>query len=114
MGDLAARMQLGIDRYGTPLTPFNGRSAPRDVYEELLDMLAYMRNAIDEFDALLPVLGAAFAWRISLEDVGLVHADPLTRRLVDAVDALRARGDIDLVSSDGTVQIHMDGLEPAL
>lgn len=35
------RRQLGIDRYGTPLQPFNSRDAKRDLREELLDATVY-------------------------------------------------------------------------
>ncbi len=36
------RLNLGIERYGTPLQPFNGRDARRDLIEELLDALFYV------------------------------------------------------------------------
>ena len=111
MVDLSQRMQLGIDRYGTLLRGFNGRSSTRDAYEEVLDLAAYLRTVMDEFDALLPVVAAAFRFRSSLEDVDLAHADPQTVALAAAVDELRARGDIDMMSSDGTRQVHLAGLE---
>lgn len=46
--DLDARLRLGIKRYGQPLRPFNGRSALRDAYDELLDFAVYIRNRIYE------------------------------------------------------------------
>lgn len=46
--DMRARDQLGRSRYGTPLQPFNGRKALRDVYEELLDTVVYMRQLLFE------------------------------------------------------------------
>lgn len=46
--DLQARLQLGIQRYGQPLQPFNGRSFVRDQYEEILDAIAYGEGIIFE------------------------------------------------------------------
>jgi len=48
--DLDAREQVGIQRYGTPLQPDNGRDAMRDLYEELLDACCYIKQAIVERD----------------------------------------------------------------
>lgn len=46
--DLEQREQVGIQRYGTPLQPHNGRDALRDAYEEALDLACYLRQAIEE------------------------------------------------------------------
>jgi hypothetical protein len=46
--DLEEREQVGIERYGTALQPFNGRDALRDAYEEALDLACYLRQAIEE------------------------------------------------------------------
>lgn len=48
--DMRARDQLGRERYGTPLQAGNGRDALRDAYEEALDLVAYLRQAIEERD----------------------------------------------------------------
>lgn len=48
--DLRARLALGVRRYGQPLQPFNGRSALRDLYEEILDAAVYTRQAIYEVE----------------------------------------------------------------
>lgn len=50
LADVAARKQLGIQRYGTPLQAFNGRDALRDLYEELLDAVQYARQVLYERD----------------------------------------------------------------
>lgn len=50
MADLETRLQVGIQRYGTPLQPHNGRDALRDAYEEALDLACYLRQAIAERD----------------------------------------------------------------
>jgi hypothetical protein len=43
---LAGRKALGS--YGQPLQAFNGRDAARDAREEVLDLLVYLRQAIEE------------------------------------------------------------------
>lgn len=48
IADIHARMQVGLERYGTLLQPGNGRDALRDLYEELLDGACYARQAIAE------------------------------------------------------------------
>lgn len=49
--DLDARIALGIQRYGRPLQTFNGRDALKDAYEEALDLVHYLKQAIMERDA---------------------------------------------------------------
>jgi hypothetical protein len=46
--DMAERDQLGRARYGTPLQPHNGRKPLVDVYQEVLDAVVYLRQAIYE------------------------------------------------------------------
>jgi len=48
INDIYERQQVGIERYGTPLQPFNGRDALRDAYEEALDLTMYLRQVIYE------------------------------------------------------------------
>jgi hypothetical protein len=48
--DMQARDALGRERYGTPLQPFNGRDALVDAYQEALDLVVYLRQAIAERD----------------------------------------------------------------
>lgn len=48
--DLDLREQVGIQRYGTPLQPHNGRDALRDAYEEALDLCCYLRQMLAERD----------------------------------------------------------------
>jgi hypothetical protein len=49
---MEGRKVVGLKRYGTLLQPFNGRDALRDAYEEALDLAQYLRQAIEERDAL--------------------------------------------------------------
>jgi len=48
--DFIERNQMGVEKYGTPLQPFNGRDALKDAYEEALDLVVYLRQAIYERD----------------------------------------------------------------
>lgn len=49
--DLAARKQLGLERYGSLLQAGNLRDAARDLYEELLDGLVYCKQWLEENEA---------------------------------------------------------------
>ena len=46
--DMAMRNNIGTQKYGTPLQPFNGRNSLQDAYEEVLDLAVYLKNAIIE------------------------------------------------------------------
>lgn len=48
IADMQARDRLGRERYGTPLQPHNGRDALVDAYQEALDLVVYLRQAIAE------------------------------------------------------------------
>lgn len=45
---MTQRKQVGIARYGQPLRAWNGRDAGRDAREEVLDLLVYLRQQIEE------------------------------------------------------------------
>lgn len=46
--DLDNRYNLGKERYNVALQPFNGRDALQDAYEELIDAVFYLRQALYE------------------------------------------------------------------
>lgn len=48
--DMSARDAYGRRTYGTPLQPHNGRDALKDAYQEALDLVVYLRQAIYERD----------------------------------------------------------------
>jgi hypothetical protein len=52
--DMETRDQVGRQRYGTPLQPFNGRDALRDAYEEALDCAVYLRQEVAQGNAAAP------------------------------------------------------------
>ena len=48
IADMRARDDFGRMKYGTPLQANNGRDALLDAYQEALDLVAYLRQAIEE------------------------------------------------------------------
>lgn len=52
IADMQARDREGRRKYGTPLQPFNGRDALVDAYQEALDLVVYLRQAIEERAAI--------------------------------------------------------------
>jgi hypothetical protein len=46
--DLLARAEMGEQKYGTKLRAHNGRDALIDAYQEALDLVMYLRQAISE------------------------------------------------------------------
>lgn len=50
MADMQERDGVGIAKYNTRLQPHNGRSALIDAYQEALDLVVYLRQAIYERD----------------------------------------------------------------
>lgn len=70
IADMQARIEVGIQRYGTPLQPHNGRDALRDAYEEALDLATYLRQAIAERD------GEAVLSRRELKRAAVRAMDP--------------------------------------
>ena len=50
LNDMTDRGIMGVKKYGTLLQPFNGRDALVDAYQEALDLVVYLRQAIYERD----------------------------------------------------------------
>lgn len=46
--DMQERHEQGIAKYGVPLRAFNGRNAMVDAYQEALDLVVYLRQALEE------------------------------------------------------------------
>lgn len=46
--DMEERRRHGIEKYGVPVQPFNGRDPLVDAYQEALDLCVYLRQAIEE------------------------------------------------------------------
>lgn len=50
LDDIQARIDLGYVKYGTLLKSDNGRDALMDAYQEAIDLVMYLRQAIAERD----------------------------------------------------------------
>ena len=50
IADMEARDAFGVAKYGMHLQPSNGRDALVDAYQEALDLVVYLRQAIYERD----------------------------------------------------------------
>lgn len=48
--DLEARTAAGLASYGKPFTSHDGRDSLRDLYEEMLDAVQYLRKLMYERD----------------------------------------------------------------
>lgn len=48
VADIETRKQFGINKYGTALQAHNGRDMLLDAYEEALDLVIYLRGALEE------------------------------------------------------------------
>lgn len=48
LADIKERDEIGKEKYGTRLQPFNGRNPLKDAYQEALDLVVYLRQAIYE------------------------------------------------------------------
>lgn len=80
--DIQKRIILGIERYGTPLQPLNGRDTMRDAYEEALDLTVYLRSVIEERKL---ALGAIHVIE------GFVRGGSIgvPREIMDAIDVIK-------------------------
>lgn len=48
IADIVKRDETGAEKYGTRLQPHNGRDPLVDLYQELLDAVVYLRQALFE------------------------------------------------------------------
>ena len=71
MEDMRSRDAVGLQRYGTRLQPHNGRDALRDAYEEALDLVVYLRQAIAERDDMKHV--PALTFEVRAQEDGACH-----------------------------------------
>ena len=55
LADIQARIEVGEKKYGTLLQTNNGRDALWDAYQEALDLVMYLRQAILERDISLRI-----------------------------------------------------------
>jgi hypothetical protein len=60
--DIKLREGVGIKKYGQTLETFNGRSALRDLYEELLDASQYIKQKMMEEEKIYEHLNGIIAF----------------------------------------------------
>lgn len=54
ISDCGVRNQMGIQKYGTALQPFDGRNSALDAYEEAMDLVVYLKKLLMEQPPLVP------------------------------------------------------------
>lgn len=60
--EMPERMQMGLERYGTLLQPFNGRDFMRDAFDELNDLSVYLEGVAREREAMMDLLFDLASW----------------------------------------------------
>lgn len=88
--DLRARKAVGVERYGVPLHPFNGRNALLDAFQEVLDLSVYLKQHLIEREALqrdLAALRALLNAHSCPYESNLLEACALIRRLCEQYGA---------------------------
>ena len=74
--DIKLRDLTGAKKYGVRLQPFNGRNAIKDAYEETVDTVVYLRQAIYEQEkSTLVVTSESDFFKIGLNAVYVVTLD---------------------------------------
>lgn len=85
MSDMADRRNVGIERYSTPLQAMNGRDALVDAYQEALDLVAYVRQEIEQRTIKQQVIGVLFdVYTDSLRIVRILRQEIESRRIATA------------------------------
>jgi hypothetical protein len=85
MADMADRRNVGIERYGTPLQPNNGRDALVDAYQEALDLVAYVRQEIENRTINQQVVGVLFdVYQDAIKIVRVLRQEIESRRIASA------------------------------
>ena len=80
--EVPLRRQVGIERYGTALQPFNGRDSLRDLWEELLDASTYFMQVEAEYSELVNTLWSVVdSWADASHMSKIREAERLLMRL---------------------------------
>jgi hypothetical protein len=80
-GDIMDRLRIGIERYGAPLRPMNGRDTIQDAYEEVLDLGVYLRTLEEERREALLLSEDLYA---RLTEFAIHHPEALSIDMLDA------------------------------
>ncbi|HAQ03028.1 TPA: hypothetical protein DCQ22_04010 [Candidatus Nomurabacteria bacterium] len=63
--DMQARDVMGLQKYKTHLQPFNGRDPLWDAYQEALDLVVYLRQAIFEKEQYANQIKTSYESRVT-------------------------------------------------
>lgn len=74
VADMQARDAFGYRKYGTRLQPFNGRDTAVDAYQEVLDLTAYLKQLVIEWDAAQDILAGALEYAATGDPSNLIEA----------------------------------------
>ena len=93
IADMQARDDFGRAKYGTPLQAFNGRDALVDAYQEALDKVVYLRQAIIEREWMVREIATLRAENEDLRrrldaprEPSTVEAPPKVQRIIDDLE----------------------------
>lgn len=75
LADVQDRVNVGLARYGTNLMSHNGRDSMQDLYEEELDKIMYLRQALVEWDRLREIAGKFAGLLIDGEFIDLCYSE---------------------------------------
>lgn len=81
IADIEKRIEVGIERYGTPLQAFNGRNPVQDAYEETIDLAQYLKQIMVEASEILRLTVAAEGGRQFLDKKGHLRSLSLLARI---------------------------------
>ncbi len=69
--DMQERASFGRKKYGTFLQPFNGRNSMIDAYQEVMDLIVYIRQALEEFTLYVDMVNAVVEFYEAGNEEGL-------------------------------------------
>lgn len=69
IADIEERKKLGLAKYGTLLQAFNGRDALVDAYQEAIDLVQYLRQALEEGQPMMTYYHTALQIALDLRRI---------------------------------------------
>ena len=104
--DILKRKELGIKKYGKPVTIHNERRPDIDLYEELLDAAVYAKQLTEEFNYLIDVLLSVISDACGKLDGELIIVDSMAMTsYADAIKLLENYGKIEIIGYYGNYYV---------